>query len=347
MKFIAPCLSVLLSSALVCSASSESVNVEPQFFGVNLAGADFGSAFPGSFGKDYTYPTAAELDYYLSKNLRLVRLPVKWERLQLQLNGELNATELARMDEFINAAAQRKMKVIVDLHNYCRRNMNSKDYIIGTESLTVQNIQDFWFKLSDHLKNKTNIWAYGLMNEPYEMPKPDSWFKIAQGLIDTIRSTDKSTRILVAGNHWSSAELWPEKSDELKNLKDPAHKLVFEAHTYFDENSSGAYAKTYVEQKATARIGVDRVKPFVNWIEQNKLKGFIGEYGIPQDSAWLPALDLFLGYLSSHCMTGTYWAGGPWWGGYKLSIEPKKDQDALQMSVVQQYTQLNPKKCKL
>ena len=37
-------------------------------FGVNLAGAEFGSNMPGTFNSDYTYPTASELDYYQSKN---------------------------------------------------------------------------------------------------------------------------------------------------------------------------------------------------------------------------------------------------------------------------------------
>jgi endoglucanase len=29
-----------------------------------------------------------------------------------------------------------------------------------------------------------------------------------------------------------------------------------------------------------------------------------------------------------------YWAGGPWWGNYRLSAEPKKGIDAPIMSVL-------------
>src|SRR5262249_13899729 len=37
------------------------------YTGVNLAGADFSNTFPGTFGTDYTYPTAAEVNYFVDK----------------------------------------------------------------------------------------------------------------------------------------------------------------------------------------------------------------------------------------------------------------------------------------
>jgi aryl-phospho-beta-D-glucosidase BglC (GH1 family) len=48
--------------------------------GVNLAGAEFGSNVPGTFGTDYTYPTHAEIDYYAAKGMSVIRLPFLWER---------------------------------------------------------------------------------------------------------------------------------------------------------------------------------------------------------------------------------------------------------------------------
>ena len=59
----------------------------PFLLGVNLAGAEFGSGdvqnghenpqtVPGIYGKDYTYPTHEEIDYYASKGLDVIRTPV-------------------------------------------------------------------------------------------------------------------------------------------------------------------------------------------------------------------------------------------------------------------------------
>jgi endoglucanase len=76
--------------------------------GVNLAGAEFGSNVPGVFGTDYTYPTHAEIDYYASKNLDVIRLPFLWERLQRSEFGSLDAAELSRLDDVVNYATRQR-----------------------------------------------------------------------------------------------------------------------------------------------------------------------------------------------------------------------------------------------
>jgi hypothetical protein len=65
--------------AITCSVRS--LDQEARMFGVNLAGAEFGSV-PGTYGVDYTYPTSSELDYYAAKGVTLIRLPFLWERMQ-------------------------------------------------------------------------------------------------------------------------------------------------------------------------------------------------------------------------------------------------------------------------
>lgn len=94
-------IALLFSS---CSKSDEEENGdEPQptkqtaYFGVNLSGAEFGNVYPGVDGTHYGYPTEKDLDYFKAKGLYLVRFPFRWERIQPTMNGELNATELAKM----------------------------------------------------------------------------------------------------------------------------------------------------------------------------------------------------------------------------------------------------------
>jgi hypothetical protein len=62
------------------------------------------------------------------------------------------------------------------------------------------------------------------------------------------------------------------------NITDPANKIIYEAHLYFDEDGSGTYAKTYDQQKAYPTWGVDKVQPFLKWLQQKNAKGFIGEF---------------------------------------------------------------------
>lgn len=319
-------------------ASVSSAQTETVCFGVNLAGAEFGSNFPGTYGSDYVYPSTKILDYYASKGLRLIRLPIKWERVQPNLGTELNQKELERIEGVINNAKARDLLVIIDLHNYGRRSIDGTTHIIGSPEVSLTHIKDFWFRLADVLKNHSNIWGYGLMNEPHSMLPSPSWFTISQGIIDAIRVTDTSTNIIVGGDSWSSAEKWMKYSDNLKNLTDNSNKLIFEAHVYFDSDASGRYAKTYDKDGVNPYTGVERVTPFVNWLKANNFRGFIGEYGVPRnDVRWLTVLDNFLSYIKSNNINGTYWAGGAWWGDYTLSIEPKNSIDAPQMSIVQNY----------
>lgn len=308
-------------------------------FGTNASGAEFAPhVIPGVLNTHYGFPGVAQLDYFKSKGLTLFRMPFLWERVQPKLGGELDKEELARMVAFVDAARERNLWVILDMHNYARRNVNGKLEIIGASSVSIDHVVDAWRKLAEVFKTKDNIYGYGMMNEPHDMPDGKLWFNIAQSIITGIRSVDATTPIMVGGDSWSSAERWIAFSDNLKNLSDPASKLIFEAHIYFDKNASGAYKDSYDKERTTKRTGIKRARPFVKWLKKNNLKGFIGEYGVPDDDPrWLATLDKFLGYLQKNDINGAYWSAGPRWGKYRLAIEPIEAKDRPQMSVLEKY----------
>ncbi len=342
-KFVDPAF-IQEKAAQGYKSSTDKLVSETAYFGINLAGGEFGKP-PGIYGKDYTYPNAGELDYYSSKGLKLIRLPFKWERLQPVLNGELDSTEVARIKYVVNEADERDMVILLDCHNYGRRNINGTNYIIGSSMVPVQSFGDFWTRMAEVFKTKnakkSSIWGYDIMNEPHDMLPSVKWFDIAQEAINGIRNTDLNTNIIVSGDGWSGAWVFGipgSKSDILKNLADPSDKLIYQAHVYFDKDASGTYKKSYDGEAAYPNKGVDRVKVFVDWLKANNKKGFVGEYGVPSnDSRWLLVLDNFLKYLQENGVNGTYWAGGPWWGNYHLSIEPSNGADKPQMEIVERY----------
>src|SRR6266852_137896 len=64
--------------------------------GVNLAGAEFGeNNLPGTLGRDYTFNGETSYRYFGAKNLNLIRLMLRWERLQPVLRGPLDPNYLA------------------------------------------------------------------------------------------------------------------------------------------------------------------------------------------------------------------------------------------------------------
>lgn len=325
-------------------------------FGVNLSGGEFGSPIlPGTYGGNYAYPTEADLDYFKSKNLKLIRFPFRWERVQHEFNGALNSFDLQKMKDFVQAAEDRNMPVILDMHNFARRVQSYKEgeVIISNDAGRVkpEYLADVWKKLAAEFKDYKNIWAYDIMNEPYSMTTSTPWFDIAQLVINAIREVDTETMIMVSGDRFSSPAHWMQYSDNLKNLVDPSDNLIFQAHIYFDDSQAGSYEiggqpSTYEAERATPQRGVERMEPFVNWLKTNGLRGFVGEYGIPDDAAdidkWSVVLENMLQYLSDNKIPGTYWSAGPRWGTYRLSVQPTGNYtiDRPQMKVLEKFTDI-------
>lgn len=328
------------------------------YFGTNLSSAEFAPVEDYPYGEDgyhYSFPSTADIDYFQSKGLKLIRLPFRWERVQPELNGPIGgANYLKQMKDLINHAQKKGVYIILDMHNFGRRPVNGTSFVIGQQqSLKIEHFADVWKKLAAEFKDYHNIWGYDLMNEPHDMGSKDLWFRIAQSGINAIREVDTKTAIIISGDNWSSASAWVSSSDNLKNIIDPFNKLIYQAHIYFDKNSSGVYAKmvngvevptTYKEEEATPQTGVNRIKPFIDWLKQNKKIGFIGELGIPNDDAqWNVVLENTLKYMVEEGVPGTYWSAGPRWGDYRLSIQPLNNYgtDRPQMSVLKKYTKTN------
>lgn len=322
-------------------------------FGVNMAVAGFGTAVPGTPGKDYTYPEASCLDYYKAQNRTLLRFSFRWERIQHQLFAPLDEAELGRLRQFLQDAAARKLSVILDVHNYGRYELPGQGFdkaaCLGDPALPYTAFADLWRRLVVATKGFPAVVGYGLMNEPHDLGDDQRWPAAAQAAIDAIRPLDEKTPIYVAGDAWSSATDWRKGANATihEKVKDPRNNLIFEAHCYFDKNLGGSYEHSYDQEGGTPDIGVERVRPFVEWCQENHVRGFIGEFGVPSnDTRWLVTLDRFLTYLQANHIGGAYWAGGPWWGDYPLSIEPqapsatsilKTPIDRPQMLVLRQY----------
>ena len=310
--------------------ASHPAPAEAAMLGVNLAGGEFG-AMPGVFNKDYTYPGAKQFEYCKSKGLGIVRLPFKWERLQRALLGPLDESELKRLDQVAGHARANGIRLLLDLHNYARYNQK----LVGTADVPNEALADFWRKLASHYQDESAVFAYGLMNEPFDTN--GLWPAAAQACVDAIRSVDMKHAITVCGDGWSGAHSWKTINNDLL-LRDPANNLVYEAHQYFDRDSSGTYKQSYADSGAHPLVGVERLRPFAGWLKEHNARGFIGEFGVPgDDPRWLEVLDNFIAAMKENGIGGTYWAAGPWWGDYALSVEPAKGIDRPQMEVLALY----------
>jgi endoglucanase len=301
--------------------------------GVNLAGAEFGSNVPGVFGVDYTYPTHTEIDYYASKGMQVIRLPFLWERLQHSENAALDSTELARLDDVVNYATGKGLKIEIEPHDYGY----GFGALIGSAQTPNSAFADFWGKLAQHFSANANV-VFGLMNEPHDQ-SASTWLTSANTAIAAIRSAGAmSQEILVPGSYWDGAWTWTSTDNAAvigTGVQDPAHNFAFEAHQYLDADGSGTHPGA-----VSATIGVERLTAITQWAEATGNHLFLGEVGVTTDQTSLTAFDGMLSYMQQHpdaWQAVTYWAGGPWWGNYMFSIEPQNGVDKPQMDVLVQH----------
>lgn len=311
-------------------------------FGVSLCGAEFGTDnLPGTLNKDYIYPERSEVEYFANKGVSLMQLPFRWERIQHQLFAPLDGQELNRIKKFMTDCANTGVMVVLNMHNFARYKVNGQEYIIGSPEVPVAAFNDVWKKLAYELRNFNNVYGLDIMNEPHDMGGY-SWFNAAQETIKSIRQVNKDVAVMIEGESYSNAATWANQNDYLKNLVDPSDNLVYNAHCYFDNDYSGRYELGYDASNINAQTGVEKVKPFINWLKANGKRGFVGEFGVPKtDKRWLPVLDNFLNYLTANNISGSYWAAGQWWKSYPLSLHPIAGNDQPQMMVYAKYLQ-NP-----
>jgi endoglucanase len=318
-------------------AGGGSVSDYNHLYGVSLAGADFGEGnLPGTFNVDYTYPTHEEVDYYMAKGLSIFRIPFRWERLQRTPSGEFDAAELPRLRDIVDYATSKGAWVLLDPHNYARYN----GAIIGDTGspVTAAAFADFWRRLSTTFTHPHVV--YGLMNEPRDM-RTELWLADANAAITAIRGAGARNLVLVPGNAWTGAHSWDEtwygssNASVLTGVVDPMNNFAFEVHQYLDDDSSGTHPNC-----TGAAVGSQRVAAFEDWLRQHHYRGFLGEYGSGRNQTCYDAIGDLLTDLRSKddlWVGWTYWAGGPWWGGSEMIIEPQNGVDDPRIAILKAH----------
>jgi Ca2+-binding RTX toxin-like protein len=303
--------------------------------GINISGGEFGGT-GGTHNSTYHYPTLSELKFYADKGVDFVRLPIRWERVQDALDGPLDLSgDIALIKQVLVNAASLGMDVIIDVHNYGRYN----GVAIGAPGgPTAAQFADFWKKMAIEFKDMPALAGYDLMNEPHDMPTATIWKEAAQAATNAIREVDMDNTVIIEGTAWAGAHSWLKYNADLI-INDPANKIVYQAHQYFDADSSGDYGKTYEMEGADPMVGVRRLEPFVQWLEANNLKGMIGETGVPSDDPrWLEVQKNALDYMIEHNLDVTAWASGTWWPEtYSMYMGKPNAEDSAFGDLLEQY----------
>ncbi|MCE2566119.1 glycoside hydrolase family 5 protein [Komagataeibacter sp. FNDCF1] len=299
--------------------------------GVNLAGAGYSSSkLPGRYGYDYLYPKPAEVDYFTQAGMNTFRLSVLWERLQPTLNGPLDDRELQRVQQFVSYAQGKGASTVLDIHNYGRY----RGQEVGSDAVPDAAFADLWSRLAQVFGRNDHV-LFGLMNEP-QQHSAEAWKNSVQAAIDAIRKTGSHNVILVPGIGWDGAQSFASlNGPALGTLVDPAHRLVYEVHEYFDTDASGTKPACVPQDQALARI-----KSFTDWLHAHRAHGFLGEFGVSRQPECVALLAPLLTHMHDNAdvWSGwTYWAAGPLWGNYMFTLEPDHGADRPQMQAIRPF----------
>ncbi|WP_404440512.1 glycoside hydrolase family 5 protein [Stutzerimonas chloritidismutans] len=321
-------------------APAPTVPVVSDGSGIDLVGVNFGSGVfdpsnvPGLFNKNYTYADESYYKRHSELGFKLVRLGFLWERIQPKLGTELNAAELARIKQSLDFASKHGIKVILDMHNYYRY----YGKLINSPEVPRAQFSATWRRLAQEVSKHPALYGYGLMNEPYNTGN-GLWPTTALEAAKAIRTVDSSKWIMVAGDRFSNAFFWEQFNTQLISdpwMRDPKNNLVFEAHQYLDKDHSGTY--TNRAETFDPMIGVNRVKPWVEWLKKHNLRGYLGEHGISDFSpSAVVATDKLLAYLQQNCIPSSYWAAGPWWGDNHMALDVSTNKARPQLPVLQKH----------
>jgi endoglucanase len=297
------------SSAVTCNNRTKF-----KYFGVNESGAEFGSAIPGTLGKDYTWPSPSSIDYFTSKGFNSFRIAFLMERLAPSgITGSFNQAYLSGLTTIVNYVTNKGAYAIIDPHNYLRYN--------GQLMTNTNDFQTFWKNLATVFKSNSRV-IFDMQNEPNGIDATTT-ARMMQAGINGVRSAGATSQlILVEGTSWSGAWSWTTSSGNaaaFTGLTDPNNNFAIEMHQYLDSDSSGTSGTC-----VSSTIGAERLAAATQWLKDHNLKGFLGEIGAGSNDACIQAIQ---GALCAMQQSGvwigaTWWAAGPWWGTYFTSIEP-------------------------
>lgn len=282
--------------------------------------------------------------------------------------GEFHPGYAAYITQVLDAHAAAGTKCILDIHNYCRYTdfiYQPDGSVIGLvkpnnpvlhpytsdpqqvqfrimalaegATLTIAHYVDFMSRIAKTWKGHPGLGGYGMMNEPYYMPKPGTivesfegwgqdltiWPKFAEAGVKAVRAIDPDTWIYLGGNNWHRA--WGLGSEN-PGFPIDAPNIVYDVHCYLDAFNSGAgvdweleTAKKYsagVSDTAPidAMTGVNRLQKALDFTVPRKLPLAVTETGMPSDDPRWQASWLNMIQLAKENNVEVYsWAGGAHW----------------------------------
>lgn len=330
-----------------------------------LSGGVFSLYLRGAVGGEITYLFA---DGNTQNSVQCV-LTTSWQRFNIAYNPISGAnfpgvgTDLRDPNQAATAAqtifaAFAALEPGASPTPYAANGNSISTAVIGQPGLLISDFAELWSLISQRYKGNPGVKAYGLMNEPVNGFSSATNFAMLQAAITAIRANGDATLIHINGVNFSGAWNWvsgqgqPFNNSTLNQLVDPSNNLVFEAHSYLDNDSSGSnfawaleIAKAGASPPGTptsATIGPTRLdREFLPWAMANSVNVAIGETGGSSDfiykggvdnwAAWNTALSNEIAVAQANDFELYIWGAGAGFGPF-YGLYPGPSSQSSQFS---------------
>lgn len=213
----------------------------PRMNGVNVAGLEFGVDINGTSTGVYNPPDLSQVSHFIGVGMNIIRFSFGWQYIQPTIKGELDAKYLALLDKYVKYTVDSNVHVIIDLHNYARRDGK----IVGQSELGADTLVDLWSKLASHFKDQPKVF-FGVMNEPHDVDSK-TWIGVVQQVVTAIRQQGAANTILLPGNAWMHFATFADDYNlglgSVKNPDGTTTGLIFDIHQYLDVDGSGSHSE--------------------------------------------------------------------------------------------------------
>jgi endoglucanase len=281
--------------------------------------------------------------------------------------GAFHPIYTSLITQVLDSHAAAGIKCMLDVHNYCRytdfvyqadgsvigltASPNPLIYPFSTDpkqvqtrimslapgaTLRIAHYVDFMTRLAAAFKGHPGLGGYGMMNEPFFMPRPNTivesfqgfgqdlsiWPTFAKAAIDAIRSIDPNNPIYLGGNNWNSS--WTIATDN-PGWPVNAANVIYDVHGYLDAFSSGngvdwdleagkGFTAGVAAAPIDAQTGVARLSQAVGFTQPRGLKLSLSECGMPADDPrWQESWTNVLNFARTNGVEIFTWAGGNHW----------------------------------
>ena len=232
-----------------------------------------------------TFITEKDFDTIASWGLDHVRLPVDYNIFEDE-SGSYRQEGFTRVARAIQWAAERQLKVVLDLHKTFGFSFDKGENQAGffDQEGYQKRFYRLWEQLASRFNDPENV-AFELLNEVTDQAYCSKWNRIADTCIRRIRQIAPRALILVGG-------YWNNSPDAVKDLNPPADdRVMYNFHCYaplafthqgahWVEDMDLAFRQSFEEAKITPSLFEEVFASAIASAEKNHTCLYCGEYGV-------------------------------------------------------------------